>query len=383
MPSTENRPLHERYRFLGWLRRPFRALFFGMARRWAATDEGRDTIHESLAGVHDTRPRDLDRLPLDAAPAYADLGTAPAATDGEGTIIISGRFRSGSTLLWNLFRHMSGFTAYYEPHNERRWFDPSTRGDRIDPTHKNVSDYWAEYEGQADLANHFRDDWAWRNFLMDENAWDADLLAYTRLLIARARGRAVLQCNRIDFRLAWHRRHFPKAKIVHLYRHPRDQWCSALQDIRAVPPDAPMSVFEPRDYFYLLRWTRDLVHHFPFLDERKVSHAYPLFYLVWKLSYLFGQRDAHHSLSLEDLVDNPDAELQALFDACDIDPATQDVGKLKGLIVRPEFGKWRKYADEGWFRKHEEWCEGVLADFLGRSQGCPVVPAAKAACYVS
>ena len=42
-------------------------------------------------------------------------------------IIITGRFRSGSTLLWNIFRDLPECTAYYEPFNERRWFDKTLK----------------------------------------------------------------------------------------------------------------------------------------------------------------------------------------------------------------------------------------------------------------
>src|SRR5262249_53451836 len=117
------------------------------------------------------------------------------------SILVTGRFRSGSTLLWNLFRNMNGFTSYYEPHNERRWFDPKTRGDRIDPTHKKVSNYWTEYEGLDELANYYREEWVQRNLFMDEHSWDPAMWHYTRILVERAKGRAVLQCNRVDFRL--------------------------------------------------------------------------------------------------------------------------------------------------------------------------------------
>jgi hypothetical protein len=48
-------------------------------------------------------------------------------------VIISACFRSGSTLLWNLFRAMEGCTAYYKPFNERRWFDPAARGSHPEP----------------------------------------------------------------------------------------------------------------------------------------------------------------------------------------------------------------------------------------------------------
>ena len=64
------------------------------------------------------------------------------------------RFRSGSTLLWNIFRNRKGKTAYYEPFNERRWFDPEARSSRVDATHRGVSDYWREYDGLGELAQH-------------------------------------------------------------------------------------------------------------------------------------------------------------------------------------------------------------------------------------
>jgi hypothetical protein len=267
---------------------------------------------------------------------------------------------------------MKGFTAYYEPHNERRWFDPAARGERIDATHKNVTDYWAEYEGLTELGRYYREEWTCKDLFMDENAPDADLLAYTRILLMRAKGRPVLQCNRIDFRLAWHRRHFPRARVVHLYRHPRDQWCSALMDLKRFPADGSMSAFERADGFYLLDWCRDLKHHFPFLDEQAAAHPYQLFYFLWKLSYLYGRHHAHHSLSMEDLIEDPEAELRELFAVLDADPAGQDMATLKGLIVKPEMGKWKKYAGEDWFRRHEERCEEVLADFFAGKARSPM-----------
>src|SRR5262249_38749285 len=104
--------------------------------------------------------------------------------------------------------------------------------------------------------------------------------------------------------------------------------------------------------------------HFPFLAEAAVTHPYQLFYLVWKLSYLFGRAQSDHSLALEQLVASPEVELRRLFAAANVDPATQDVDGLLKLIEKPRFGKWKEYAPEEWFRRHEEQCERTLADFF-------------------
>jgi hypothetical protein len=363
------------------LRRQLRGALFWALRKLADTDDARQIAADStLRGLLAWRPRDLDNLDLGPRSPYPGLGEAlPPPAMATNAIFITGRFRSGSTLLWNLFRHMKGFTAYYEPHNERRWFDPATRGDLVDPTHRGVTEYWAEYEGLSELARWYREEWTRRHLYMDEDFWDPDLLRYTRLLIERARGRAVLQCNRIDFRLGWHRRNFPGAKIVHLHRQPRDQWCSALFKPKSFPLDGRVADFAKCDYFYLRNWARDLAQHFPFLDERRVAHPYQLHYYIWKLSYLFGRRHADHSLGFEELVEDPDPHLAALFRVLDIDPAGQDMTALKGLIVKPALGKWKEYAGDDWFRRHEEHCETVLADFLGRAprRPLPESPAAR------
>jgi len=361
---------------LRWLKGRMREAIFQVVRRFLASNEGRNMLAESLRGRNAAHLPDLD---LATPSPYGDLGrplSSGPREEGEGAIFVTGRFRSGSTLIWNLFRHMRGFTSYYEPLNERRWFDPATRGDRVDPTHRQVEDYWAEYDGLAELGRHYRLEWISRDLYMDEQSWDDDLLAFTRILIAGAKGRAVLQFNRVDFRLAWFRRHFPRCKIVHIYRHPRDQWCSSLLDLKRFPPQGSVKEFGALDSFYLLWWCRDLRVLFPFLAEETAEHPYQLFFYLWKLSYLFGQRQADHSLSMEQLVTEPETELRRLLAATDIDPATQDLNALVRLIEKPRFGKWKEYAPDEWFRRHEETCEKTLADFFrrGAASGPSVMP---------
>src|SRR5205807_1818767 len=100
-------------------------------------------------------------------PELAGGGTARESRQFSDAVFITGRFRSGSTLLWNLFRNAPNVTAYYEPLNERRWFDPRARGDRVDRTHRFVAEYWREYDGLEELGDYYREDWIGRNLYMD------------------------------------------------------------------------------------------------------------------------------------------------------------------------------------------------------------------------
>lgn len=334
-------------------------------RKLSDDDEMKQLMSVMLDGLLDRRPRALAGVREIGQRPYPGIGErryGPRHGAGRAPIFVTGRFRSGTTLLWNLFRNIGSVTAYYEPLNERRWFDPGRRGTRTDATHKNVDDYWREYDGLEELGRYYREDWIRKRLYMDASSWDSGLKQYIQRMIERAPGRSVLQFNRVDFRLPWLRAQFPEAKVVHLYRHPRDQWCSFLMDISRVPKDSSLAAFEPHDHFYLMIWAKDLKYHFPFLDEREVSHPYELFYYLWKLSYLFGVRYSDYSLSFESLVTDFDSELPALLKAMDIQD--YDLAKLRALVVRPDLGKWTAYAGDEWFKERENRCETVLAEFL-------------------
>jgi hypothetical protein len=354
-------PWHERWSVLSWLRRQGRTALFRLIERVFKTDDGRSVLAAASAGW---APRRV-RLPPPVTAPYRELGRAPHRIELEPgrqpPIFITARFRSGSTFLWNVFRHIDGYTSYYEPHNERRWFDPRTREERVDATHKQVEEYWREYEGLEELGAWYREDWVRRDVYMDETFWAPEMRRYIELLIENARMRAVLQFNHVDFRLPWLRANFPQAKVIHLYRHPRDQWVSSLLGSK-FPTDGSISRFRRCDHFYLTTWARDLKYHFPFLDERSVSHPYELFYYIWKLSYWFGRAYADTSVGFEDLVSDPRTWLTKLLVATDVHDYDLDV--LMGVLERPEIGKWRRYADESWFERYEERCERVLAAFL-------------------
>jgi hypothetical protein len=290
---------------------------------------------------------------------YPDLGQSSSGqTASHAPVFITARFRTGSTLLWNFFRHVEGCTSYYEPLNERRWFDASTRGDRIDRTHVGVEDYWREYAGLSRLSQYYDERWIDHQLYMDADFHAPALRAYIQTLIEAAPGRAVLQFNRVDFRLPWLRKQFPEATLIHLFRHPRDQWCSSLVDPTRVPRNVSVRDFGPLDEFYLINWARDLSYVFPMLNPDEAEHPYDLFYLIWKLSYAFGRAYADMSVGFEQLSENPRSEVPRLMAAAGVE--RYDLERLNKLVTPQPSGKWRQWADQQWFADREARCEEVL-----------------------
>ncbi len=277
---------------------------------------------------------------------------------GGGPIFATGRFRAGTTLLWNLFRHAGGITAYYEPFNPRRWFDPAARGAHVDPRHR-VASYWDEYLGMEDLAPLFRDRWHERNFLMSAGSRDRTMERYVRALVERAPQRAALQFNRIDLRLPWFRDRFPDATIVQVLRNPRDQWCSLLLKPERFPADADPQAFAAHDHFYLRQWIADLAGAFPALEDGYSAHPYRAHYLLWRLSQAFGFAYADFSFAFEDLVREPRTTLAELCAATAIDASV--VPRLAALVEPISIGGWVEWADDAWFAAHESAADEALA----------------------
>lgn len=312
-----------------------------------------------------THPPSLARVPLAPPPAQYGLPAAPAApvaTD-EAPIFITARFRSGSTFLWQLFRRIERVTCYYEPLNEAQWFRKSPSNTRVDATHIGVADYRAEYEGMEDLGACFDPRWAFHSLYMDETHHNPQMARYISELIGRARGRAVLQFNRVDFRLPWLRAHFPSARILHLYRHPREQWMSIVgKGARIGPGDIiGANLTSASDGFYTLEWARDLRHVFPFLEPAG-KHPYALHYLLWRLSYTFGHAYSDVSVAYEALITDFERVAGGMLEAVGVRHA--DIGQLAGLNHGAEKTRWPGYADDAWFSAQEALCERELQAFF-------------------
>lgn len=279
------------------------------------------------------------------------------------SLIITGRFRSGSTALWNVFRESNSFHAYYEPFNERQWFNPKMRGDYVDSSHINVKDYWSEYEGLERLVDVFDERWPFESLYMSEFSQDRRMYDYVRTLIDSTNKTPVLQFNRIDFRLPWFKKYFRESFFLHLYRNPRDQWCSFLVDKNKMNAKEVETTYE--DNFYLYHWARDLANVFPELTNYRKMHPYFLFYLIWRLSYMYGQFYCDMSVSYEELANNPKNILDKVYQEMGLD--SEEVIELSKLILKTEPDKYLAYAKSEWFEWHELQVEKFLSLVLGQT----------------
>lgn len=312
-------------------------------------------IEQKLSQWLKQKQQSIPKLINQKTPYFDSYKHNEGVSNRDDIVFITGRFRSGSTLLWNMFRQLPSCTSYYEPFNERQWFNPNIRGESTDKTHLNVSDYWQEYEGLQQLSNFYEDNWIKQSLHMDEKSFDPNMKSYICELIAATNLRPILQFNRIDFRLPWIKQTFPNAKIIHIYRNPRDQWISTLSNKNSSVKEN----FE--DDFYLDMWCQDLQHHFPFLNKQFTEHPYQKFYYLWKLSYLYGCKYSDLSIQFEQLTTNSELIGKQILKTINLDANFE---KFTKVIKQPILNKWQSYADERWFYKLEYDCDQQLSDFF-------------------
>lgn len=133
------------------------------------------------------------------------------------------------------FRSLPGLTAYYEPLNENRWFDPQGVKRQVDQTHKKVDRYDLEYAGLELLTQYYHEDWIRKHLYMDRSFEDADLREFINILIDHAPGR--WSCNSIAliFVCPGCGSIFPMQNRASVSPQPRDQWCSSLRDVTSFP----------------------------------------------------------------------------------------------------------------------------------------------------
>lgn len=272
-------------------------------------------------------------------------------------------------MLWHLLRQCAGLRAYYEPCHDNLL--AHVQGNTpVQDSHYGVGSYWDEYRRLIDrlAAVHQNAFGVCRLSLEALDAWP-ELEAYLRALIDDSSPeRAILQFNRMDFRLPWLKARFPRATVIHLFRNPRDEWFSitrGLSEAAAADPD------ENTNYDLVL-WATGLSNVFPFLVGPHIRHSYERHYLLWKLSYLMGTRCADVTLSYDDdFCRDPARGTAALLRAAGV-PADAGHDVASAVRVPPRYAR-PGAPSVGGLARMEDACDRLLAR-LGLIEGFGSLP---------
>jgi hypothetical protein len=283
-------------------------------------------------------------------------------------IFITGRFRSGSTLLWQLFRQLEDVVAFYEPLNDALLYHIEA-GSPPQQSHVGATSYWDEYlPVLPELRKYHRIEFGlWRLFL-EKNDEYPELENLIRFLINSCGSRRpVLQFNRVDFRLPWLKAHFPMAKIIHLFRNPRDQWFSVVRDL---PPEKWADSDINTNYDVQL-WSSSLARHFPFLAG-PIRTSYERHYFMWLLSKIMGERCADVSIDFDsEIQECPEKAIAKLGKIVNI---SEDFSsQLISTIVPVKREGWKSFMPPKWFAEIEYRCENLL-NRLGLLDGFGLKP---------
>jgi glycosyltransferase involved in cell wall biosynthesis len=272
-------------------------------------------------------------------------------------ILITGRFRSGTTLLWKLFRQLDKTVAFYNPLHEylKSYVEYPIQAD---PSHLVVKPYFDEYRDIFDIVSLHRSEFSSHKLLLEEEQEYPELQTFIRsLLLSVPSGKIpVLQFNNIDFRLAWLKQKFPNVRLLHIFRNPRHQWLSELSSFSS---DIDKTI--EFDHFFSVTWARDIYKHFPFLATPQIKHAYQRFYYIWKLSYLSGKRLADLSVSYEDVLQEPTKLLGKILRFANL-YSDKNLDICQNMIVSRPDHALRKEKNNFELAEIEQACEDVLDD---------------------
>lgn len=237
-------------------------------------------------------------------------GVAPPVRTGP--VLVVGRFRSGSTMVWQLFRRQPGWTAYLEPLHEHLLAHVAAEPGPVDPTHVGVSDYWREYRDLAPAAlEALVRPWFGRSRSRLDTSDEADdLVAYLGFLVASA-PRVMVKFTRADFRTPWLRQAFPDATIAQLIRSPRALWTSSLGRSHAGDEDKAL---EAGGYGTFLAYHEAIASDIGLHVE---GHPYRRFYAHSLLATADGLGHVDDVWRYEDIVADPQrwADRHRLFGA--------------------------------------------------------------------
>ncbi len=207
-------------------------------------------------------------------------------------IFISGRFRSGTTLLWHMFDVLPAYCAWYEPLHPN--LPEHVHHVQPKADHRGVKDYWGSYRAQPEALDTHSRALGHTDLLLHASDDAPALKRHIDHLIQLSAPRVpVLQFNRVDFRLGWLRQQYPEALIITVQRDVVQNWLSCR---RHMPPEWRDDESHP-DAYELMQWSQALSCDLPFLRPLPGRHGFFRHCALQRLSALMAA--AHSDLPIE------------------------------------------------------------------------------------
>ncbi|MCB1603569.1 MAG: sulfotransferase [Gammaproteobacteria bacterium] len=245
-------------------------------------------------------------------------------------IFISGRFRSGTTMLWNIFNNLPQYMAWYEPLHTNLISQIEYVKPKED--HIGVYDYWKNYRHLENLKKYHSHKFGQDRLFMEKHENWTELEEYISYLIKNSEDKIpVLQFNRMDLRLSWLKNNFPNSIIINIQRHPYPQWISCRKHIKN---EILKNKESYEDAYDLMQWAVDLSEKFPMLQKSGSRNGYFRHYFIWKLSQSVADSHADLKLKLEEDFFDSHNGIEKLSSLLNWE--SEDIQIAEKLIHKPE-----------------------------------------------
>lgn len=255
-------------------------------------------------------------------------------------IFISGRFRSGTSMLWNVFNQLPQYHTWYEPLHPNLLSHIKYVKPKQD--HIGIDDYWTNYRKLEGIESFYSQKFGQYKFFLEKHeSWNA-LEKYINFLIEHSEDKIpVLQFNRMDLRLSWLKNTFPEATFISINREPYPLWLSSRKHI--------LLEFDKEDESYpdgydLMQWSADLSVKFPMLQQKNNRSSYYRHYFIWLLSQKLAKYNSDLQLSLENDFLHTQSGLKKLaqlfqWDNADLNLVDVAIQKPKSMQSNPKKDK--------------------------------------------
>ncbi|MCF6289158.1 MAG: sulfotransferase [Proteobacteria bacterium] len=244
-------------------------------------------------------------------------------------IIISGRFRSGTSMLWNIFNNLPQYCAWYEPLHPNLLTHINFVKPKKD--HIGIDDYWENYSALKNINTYYSPRFGQQFMYLEKHDSYPELKRYIQFLIDNSGDKTpVLQFNRIDLRLPWIKNNFPNATLITIARDSFALWKSTRKHIKTSPYYEHESF---PDAYDLLQWSVELAKKFPMLQAQNNRSGYYRYFFIWKLTSMLAKANADIRLNLENDFLHTYNGVDTLAKKFNWDKSTQNV--VNNLIKKP------------------------------------------------